>query len=355
MAVRNKNSDHDYWTISDLASHLPEEMIARIDVEADDLHGLSSDRIKRLALQKRENYLKENEETPMKKSIMKKTVRVALVAAMIGVMSVAAFATAFGGLDFIKGIFGESAHTIQDQIVTPLATASADGRDLTLEALVTDGYVTNLVVSLSGSRPDDSLELFDIQTNMDIISNSWYALEEFSSPDRAYYAVELVSTRKFDTADVVLSLNPDVAPIVLSFEIQNNLGNAVVKFPDGAKSGDIHLEQLQISSMGFLLIGAEENAQGGLPSTKIRLVFSDGTTEDMEVEFDSRDFDGETVGGGGGVIIGGEGQTLPLVSSFQGTRNPDGELVITGQFSRIINPLHIQSVLIDGTQYAVQP
>ena len=92
----------------------------------------------------------------------------------------------------------------------------------------------------------------------------------------------LVSEQRFDTADITLSLNRDVDPIDLTFQIENKLGNAVVDFPEGAKSGQTQLKELQVSPMGFLLICHEENPQGGLPTTNIILVFSNGKTEVMD-------------------------------------------------------------------------
>lgn len=328
-----------------MASHISQEMVDLVEPLGDSAVSPSADRIKALALEKRREFLMEKEEKPMKKTIF----RIVLVAALVCAMGATVFA-AFGGLDLIKGIFGDSAESIQGEIVIPRVSASAGGRDMALEALVTDGFVTNMVVSLTGERPPEQA-LFQIETDMALRSNGWYVLEDFSAPGKTCYVVDFVSEQRFDTADITLSLNRDIAPIDLTMRVENTLGNAVVQFPQSAMAGQTQLGELQISPMGFLLIGHESDAQGGLPSTGIRLVFSDGGSEDIEVEFAPSD---ETVGGGGGAILVDEGQAAPLVTTFQGARNPDGELVINGQFSRVIHPEKIEKVIVGGVEYPAQ-
>lgn len=278
----------------------------------------------------------------------KASIRVLFVAAIVSLMGITAFA-AFGGLDLIRGIFGDSAASIQDQIVTPQVSASANGRELALEALVTDGYVTNLVVSLTGQQPSDP-DLFTVSTDLALRSNGWRVYEEFSTAKKTCYVVDLVSEQRFQSADITLSLNRDVAPIELPIRMENKLGNAVISFPDGAMSGKTALKELQVSPMGFLLIAHEDDAQGGLPATRIRLLFQNGTSEEMEAEFTPSE---DRVLGGGGVVMSNDPKDAPLVVSFHGTRNPDGELVVSGQFSRIINPAEIQKVVVDGAEYPV--
>jgi len=68
----------------------------------------------------------------------------------------------------------------------------------------------------------------------------------------------------------------------------------------------------------------------------------------MDVEYSPSD---ETVGGG--AIIDNGPKNMPLVVTFYCNQNPDGELVISGQFSRIINPAEIEKVMIDGVEYPV--
>lgn len=53
-------------------------------------------------------------------------------------------------------------------------------------------------------------------------------------------------------------------------------------------------------------------------------------------------------------MIGANPTKLPLVISFHGTRNPDGELVINGQFSRIINPAGIEKIIVEGVEYQAE-
>lgn len=332
------------WKISDMASYIPEDSVQRVEPDGDRSVLPSSERIKQLALQKRNDHFNRNEEKPVKKVHFK----ILLVAAIICAMSVTAFA-AFGGLDYIKIIFGHSAESIQHEIVTPNVKASANNREMALEAMVTDGYITNLIVSLTGDQPS-STDLFTILSNVNISSKGWYALDQLSTSTKTFYVVDLISEERFETAGITVSLNKNVAPINLSFKIDNQLCNAVVNFPEGVMYEQTKLKQLQISPMGFMLIGHESSAKGGLPPMDIQLKFTNKKTENLEVEFEESD---RTVTGGGCAIMADDPQTAPLVIKFHGTRNPEGELVISGQFSRIINPSEIEKVIINGVEYTV--
>ena len=358
-----------------MASRIPDEFVGQVEPSGDGSVHPSSERIKQLALQKRSNYLRK-EEKPMKKAPLK----ILLVAAIVVALSFSAFA-AFGGIDYLRGIFGDSIDSIQDQVVTPLVKGSADGREMAVEALVTDGYVTNLIVSLTGDEPvetqpfatksEDKViektstmvvsvdeegdpydsQLFLVTFDSPIRSYGWSKLEAFSMPGKTYYAIDLLSEQRFDKANIGIALNRDVADIALTLEIENNLGNAVVGFPAGAKSGQTRLMGLQISPMGFMLTGSEDNPEGGLPPTSIQVVFANKKIETMDVQF--ADGEGGRVAAGGGAIMTEKWQKGPLVTKFFGVRNPDGEIVITGQFSRIINPAEIVKVVVDGVEYPV--
>lgn len=329
-----------------MAKHTPQSLIQSVEPSGDEAKAPSAARIKQLALKKRNDHLKNSEEKPMKKV----SFQVALIAAIICMLTITAFA-AVGGVDYIRSIFGDSTASIQDEIRTPQITAAGGGRELALEAVVTDGFVTNLVVSLTGEKPASDFELFDIESDATLRAISWYDLEEHATADKTFYAVEVVSEKRFDAANMTLVLNKEVAPITMAFEVENHLGNAVIEFPQGDAAVSKQLKELQVSPMGLLLIGYEKNAQGGLPATDIQLIFADGTTEDILLEFAPAD---EIIGAGGGAVIPGEIGELPLLVSFYGTRNPDGELVISGQFSRIINPAAIEKILVDGAEYPVK-
>lgn len=345
MNEHAKNKDH--LTVSELAAHIPDEEVMDVNPMGDDSISVSASRIKQLAQQKREDYLNRNEEQPMKKKI---SFSVALIAAMMCILSVTAFAT-FGGMEFIRSIFGDSTEMIQNEIVTPQIMQSANGRDFALEALVTDGYSTHMVVSLTGAQPQEGEDWFTLTTEKELRFTSWSLMESFTTPEKAYYLIDTVSTERFDTASVTIALNADIAPIELAYDVTVTLGNVVIDFPAGTQSGEVELKQMQISSMGFLLVGHESAAAGGLPETHIQLVREDGTVETMDAEFAASD---DTVLGGGGAILGGDSGSMPLVSSFQGERNPDGELVVSGQFSRIINPENIAKVIVQGIEFSVK-
>lgn len=347
MTVNRESEKDQFWKISDLASHIPDEKILPIQPQGDSTVTPSYDRIKSLALKKRKEHLYGKEE----KSVKRVSSRIVLVAVIASLLSVTVFATvALGGLDYMKGIFGSSASSVQNEIVTPQIQASANGRSMAVEALVTDGFITNMVVSLTGEQPDDK-DLFTVTSNTEIRSNGWHAMEEFTTAGKTYYALDLVSKQYFNAANVTLSLNKQVAPIELSVPLENQLGNAVVYFPENTQVQNTELRQLQVSPMGLLLICNEKNPQGGLPPTSMLLKLSNGKTEKVEMSFAASD---RTVGGGGGAVLTDDPKDMPLISTFQGERNPKGELVISGQFSRILNPATIDKVVVGGVEYAVK-
>lgn len=329
-----------------MAEHTPDALVQQIDPLGDSSIRPSQDRIRQLALQKRREYLNKQEEKPMKKV----TFRVVLVAALICLVSASAFALS-GGLQYMQHIFGDSVNSVESAVLTPQITASGGGRTMELEALLSDGFVTDMILSLSGETPPQNTEaLFSVSSDsIQPRSIVWNELEAFSSTEKTMYRVELVTEKRFDAAAITLSLQPDIAPISMQIDVQSKLGNAVVDFPDGAMSGETKLVQLQLSSLGLLLIGQESDARGGLPSTDMQLVFADGTTESVQIEFAPSD---ELVGGGGGAVID-DGEVLPLVVSFDGNRNPDGELVVSAEFSRVIQPGNLKSVAVDGIEYPV--
>jgi hypothetical protein len=104
-----------------------------------------------------------------------------------------------------------------------------------------------------------------------------------------------------------------------------------------------------------LVIGSEKEAKGGLPTAEIYVVMNDGTSEELisVQSFDSED-DGETISGGGSAIILGPGEKAPLVIGTMGSRNPDGKMVTSGSFSRILNLDEVKAISVDGVEYPLQ-
>jgi hypothetical protein len=349
-----------------MASHIPEVSVSRVEPQGDDSVSPSFDRIKHLALEKRKNYLTESAPTKKKpnregeKPMKKKLIMSILVAAMLLTMCLTAFA-AGGGLDYLKSIFGDSIESIQNETVTtPLVTASANGRDMALEAMVTDGYVTYMIVSLTGEQPTlEAWDLFAVTTDLDIKLYSWDVLEEFTVSTKSFYVVYLVSEERFDAGEITLSLNRDIAPIDLSFQIENKLGNTVITFPENTISGSAQLIELQVSPMSFLLICNEENPLRAPHPISIRLVFSDGKTEDLFTEAYLSHSDFSDIDLSETAMLYGHHMFItiedgPLAKALSIMKNPDGELVYDGLFSRIINPASIEKVIIDGKEYSVK-
>lgn len=67
------------------------------------------------------------------------------------------------------------------------------------------------------------------------------------------------------------------------------------------------------------------------------------------MSFDSGD--GETISGGGGVIVGADPTNRPLVIGTHGQRNPDGKVVTAGEFWRIIRLDEVKAISVNGVDY----
>lgn len=256
------------------------------------------------------------------------------------------------GLDYMKNVFGDSAQILESGIVTIGSATTGQGREMTLEVVATDGLVTNMIVSLTGDVPQKGIEPFLFQSeNLRPRSIRSKLLDDFSGKEKSVYLVELVCEERFDTGELTLLLNEDIAPLSLSFTIENKLNAALVVFPDGTVSGESELRKLQVSPMGFMLDCYEGNAEGGLPSTAFQLLFQDGHTEELHLEFMPSD---ETMGfGGGSAILGGAGE-LPLITDYYGTRDSNGGFAITGQFSRVLDVANIEKVVVGELEYSVE-
>ncbi len=325
---------------------------------------ISSQRIRELAFSKlRQQGVQSGAGIQKKEKHMKTSIRILLVAAIVLAMSVTAFA-ALGGLDFFKSIFGDSAATVQDLIQFPSASTENDSYRLTVESLLSDGFKTDLIVSLT-SKDNKTIE-HDPQgmLNAEFVgvenfsgSSSYREMPEFGSKSQKYYLLELDSMSNLSSADIAVSLKESFAPLSVTVPLDGALTahkEIQVKAEDYAES-NYYPETVQLSPLGVLVIGSEKQAMGGLPTAQIYVQMKDGSREELmsKTSFDSAD-DGVTVSGGGGAVILGPNETAPLVVGTMGVRNPDGKVVTTGTFSRILNLDDVQSIIVDDAEYLLQ-
>jgi hypothetical protein len=364
------------------------------DIEPDSGNGLSNKRIRELAFAKLHQQVGPDSTATNYKSKekhMKASVKILLVAAIVCAMSLTAFA-AFGGMDFFKSIFGDSAAIAEDQIQFPDASVENDDYRLNVESLLSDGYKTDIIVSLtakSGARLDyDPMELFitsyiwpsdaeiegaeygfahgngsprreylQMSEEGVVYSIAYTEMPEFSNKDKKYYHLEMNSLDNTSESEIKISLMEDISPLSVTVSVSDSLTarkDVQVRAEDYADK-NYFPETVQLSPMGVLVIGSEKEAKGGLPTAAIYVIMNDGTSEELisAESFDSED-DGKTISGGGSAIILGPGQEAPLVIGTMGSRNPDGKMVTSGSFSRILDLDEVMAISVDGVEYPLQ-
>ena len=323
---------------------------------------ISSRRIRELALSKlRQQSANVGGNTQNKEKHMKTSIKVLLIAAIVFAMSVTAFAS-FGGLEYFKAIFGDSAGAVEDYIQFPAASTENESYRLTVESLLSDGFKTDLIVSLTakdgkapGHDPKDMFSTRFTGGDASLSSSSYQELYDFSVKSKKYYHLELTSLSNSASAEVTVALKEELAPLSVTIPTDGTLTarkQIQVKTEDYAEQ-NYYPETVQLSPMGVLVIGSEKEAKGGLPTAQIFVKMKDGKSEELisEASFDDSE---ETVSGGGGVVLGAEGETAPLVTGTMGERNPDGKVVTTGTFSRILNLDEVQAIIVDGVEYSLK-
>jgi hypothetical protein len=326
-------------------------------VEPTELSELSQERIRELAFAKLRTQDGANNQH--KEKHMKKSVKILLVAAVVCAMSVTAFA-AMGGMDFFRAIFGDSAGVAADHIQFPEASVENEGYRLSVESLLSDGFKSDLIISLTskdGKRIEtDPMDMFHTEfwNNPDAMnSESYEEMVDFSQKDKKYYHMAIISLNSHYSTEVTISLKEEIAPLSVTVP----LNDAMTARKEIRVSADDYAEQnyypetVQLSPLGVLVIGSEKEAKGGLPTAQIFVQMKDGTREELISRMSFDEGDGETVGGGGGAIILGPGETAPLVIGTMGERNPDGKVVTSGTFSRVLNLDEVQAILVDDVEY----
>lgn len=315
----------------------------------------SSQRIKMLALEKIRAGQMRKEKQTMKK--MRIGLLAAALAAVLGVTVLA-----MGGIDYFRGIFGDSVEHVAGQIGTPDITVTGeDGSTMSAQAVLSDGYQISVVFSTKYpegvenrdpdklSEPAEGEEAFRISVGGMEASWSVRELPEFAGGNQMFFLASANSMknclgqsveirRGADGLTLKVPLNGEVA--VRTLNIDQDVG------------GGRKIETMQISPLGILLTSSEKEAKGSLPTVNIRVRLKDGTEEDATLFFDSTD-DGETVTGGGGAVILGPGEIGPLVVTTQAQRNPDGKLIAIGTFGRILNLDQVSDILVGETAYPV--
>lgn len=346
--------------ISNLISNLPNTEIEDMQFNNTQTN-LSQEKIKQLAMKKREKYMENIMNNPIKKAPKKFFTQIIVAAVIVSTLSVTAFA--FSQSDMMKNLFGGKTDVIDTVLQTPVQSKQVDGKTMSINSILTDDYVTNIIVSIKGAKKIDENKmamdenappLFDIKSTNEMKSFGYSKLEKESNKEVQYFRITLTNKNPSNNADITITLSKDIAPITLTTKTTNSLESATINFPENVIQGGVTLDSLHLSPMGFILKSNKNNIKNATPGTDITLVFNDNTTEKLEVESYNGDdvFEGN-VGEGGGVIIGEDSEIGPLVTSYTCEINDNGAVSQSGEFARIIDTKNIKEVIINDVAYPV--
>lgn len=347
--------------ISDLCSDLDEKLYEELEItNMTDLHPSKSNIEKLVA-----DGLRNQAAAPKRRRL--KPLKTLLVAAVICLSATTVFAAA-GGFQYFKSIFGDSVENVQSAITSPMISVQNEGQKLSLEGMLTDGYTIDLILSLedlSGKGLpaacfDETIPAFqsyvepaDSQAAEErFLSVTYNLLPEFQTDSKVFYHLTASSLESCSGSELNVAFLNNKEQLAFSVPVDGSISSAEYTI-NQSTDGNYTLETIQLSPLGVLLIGREAQASGGLPTPVVSVQFKDGSVEELmsALSFDAGN-DGETVIGGGGAVISDDPLSGPLVVSTSGTRNPEGKVVTKGEFSRFINLDQVQSVWVNGTEYA---
>jgi hypothetical protein len=330
----------------------PIEPTAHADVSQERIHALAFAK-----LREQNGIMPKHKEKHMKTSV-----KILLAAALVCVMSVTAFA-AMGGMDFFRSIFGDSAEVAAENIQFPDISYETGNYILTAESLLSDGFNTDLIVSLTAKDgwvfPDDPYEHLAARLTRYIGGRiltdvaSCEEMPDFAREDTKYYHISLTTMDDHSSAYVSVSFSGNNAHGGLRVPIGDAITARKEIHVNAADYADqnYYPETVQLSPMGWLVIGREKEASGGLPTVQVFIQMKDGTREELLSVMSFDDGDGKTVAGGGSAVLPGPFDTPPLVTETMGKRNPNDKVNITGSFSRILNLDDVQAIIVDDVEY----
>lgn len=365
--------------IRDLCSRLHSRHYSDMEIENHtDLHP-SPERIRQIAIAKLEQLQHQQTEAVdepaisadssalEKRNVMKKnTMRILIIAAAVCLMSVTAFA-ATNGLSYFNSIFGNSAATVNGDIQSPALSNANKDYKIGIESLLSDGYKTNIIVSfesLKGNKiTGEPSELFSVQAKdksgriAEGICYSCKPMDEFHQGNQYFYRLEVSSLQSHLSSSLSIALNTQNTTLKIEVPVEHSTAAKAVKIDaKNYVNKNYCPENVQLSPLGVLVIGSEKKAKGSLPTIEILALMKDGSKEEMmsSLSFDTQENDDSSpVIGGGGAVIVEDGQQAPLVTQTMAERNPNGKIVSTGYFSRILDLKQVKSIIVDGIEYQI--
>lgn len=360
--------------IRDLMDGLDEENYK--DLELGQADSFDTGRIRQLALEKLHSK-GSIEEKESKKTMKRAPYRILVAVAIIAVLTTTAFAA--GGLDFFRTMFGNSVDNAGSSIQHMAVSVKDDDFEMAAEQLISDGYSTKMIVSLSPLSKEargwlEKANAIDIKTEVvggsenaedtDMVMMGSERLTEFDTEDKAYFCVTYENNRSYAGQSLQLTLtalraishteNKEtmIAESNLALTIENPksmTAQRTILFPvPGASEENSYPVDLTVNSISAVLTIQEPAGSTSTPTMDVTLVMKDGTKEAV---FEAG-WVAEGAGGGGGVALSDNQNALPLASGHSYMRDMETSRILqTASFSRIINPADADYVLVDETRY----
>ena len=325
--------------ISQLSSKLSDECVESIELE--ETSELSSERIRQLAMEKRENS-KRGESTKVKSRFSK----VAAVVALVSVLGVTVYAA--GGFDFFKDKFTSGTEHIEQAIESPGISKTVDGKTMTVESILTDGTTTDIIVSITGVKEE---YIDDLKLNIvDLDSLSWYnyyQLDKYADKEKIYYLLEIKTTEDINNENLTLKLDKRIADIELIIPVNNKLNELVFEFKESTKYKSImNMEKFRISSIGYSFEASEYKVQDKPETLIVKMIMKNGVTRDIEIPLP---YDEVTYHGGNGIY--GSNEEINEFGDFVSNLDGENNFKIDGNFSDVINVNEVEKIVIDGVEY----
>ncbi len=350
------------------------------------------ERIRRLALAKIHSQNAEGEKGD-KNKMKRAPYKILIAVAIIVVLTTTAFAA--GGLDFFRVFFGSSVENAGNAIQELAVSAKDENYEMTAEQLISDGYSTKVIVSLRPLTKEAAKWLEkanqvrieaevtggdDSEWPQGVVATASDRMPEFDTEDKYYVSVSYddsrdrtgmplhltlasLEQRKWSSDETVVLAQPDLSLTIDQPQSMNGRREIALGIVTGGKEdtegGDAaeggaedpsasRILSLEISPISAVLNMQTPAGSTDTPTMDVILVMEDGRQESI---FETGWVE-EGATGGGGAVIGGNHETMPLSSGNSYSRDLEtGKVLQTSTFSRIINTDDVAYVLVNGERY----
>ncbi|MHB8064532.1 MAG: hypothetical protein ACYDG2_18180 [Ruminiclostridium sp.] len=297
--------------ISELCDTLEQDVYNEIQPIGLDEISTSSERIKKIALGKLAYQNIKVESEKVGKLIKRKSVRALLIAAIVICLSCATV-FALNNSIFFRQIFGDDISTIENSIQSPRVVVHDSKIKMSIESILSDGYVSYLVVSLEKLNGDkftiDEKPRFAIHEEpiMKGSSLSKYGTKELKNNieggSKKYYSIIASSDTKIIDNNISIEFKgmykyddkfgeectlKSSLSVNINHTDNKNCKYAVIESPQ--KDSKYYFTEVYISPIGLVIKGKENTVTPEPLMYRIQIKFNNGNTEKISYNSQSGD------------------------------------------------------------------